>query len=109
MGRTLTNAAVLLTAAVAVASGCDSGSPTQPQQAASEVRGTITFTSAGPQNAGITSHTESGFTVQFRSGAWEVWTVHGNPAPSPIFRTPAGSSAVGQIRITAGGAVFAFR
>jgi hypothetical protein len=109
MGRTLANSAVLLLAAAAVAAGCDSGSPTRPQQTATEVSGTITFTGTGPANAGISTHAESGFTVQFRSGTWEVWTVYGNPAPFPIFRAPGGTSGVGQVVVTAGGAPFAFR
>jgi hypothetical protein len=109
MGRTLVNSVVFLATVAAVASGCDSGSPTQPQQQPTEVRGTITFNGAGPANAGISSHAEAGFTVQFRSGTWEVWTVYGNPAPFPTFRAPGGTSGLGQVQVTAGGAPFTFR
>ena len=80
------NSAVVLAAVTLVVSGCNSGSPTEPQRAsAREVSGTITFTSAGPNNTPIASHSESGFVVQFRSVAWQVSTGYGNPAPFPLY------------------------
>jgi hypothetical protein len=106
------HSAAVVAAVTLVAAGCRSGSPTQPQPqppaTPTEVRGTITFATAGPDRAPISSHPEAGFLVQFRSGTWEVWTGYGNPAPFPVFFTPTATSVTGEIRITAGGAVFAF-
>ena len=104
-------AGVVLAAIAVAASGCGSDSPTAPQQPAAprEVSGTITFAGAGPANAPITSHAEAGFVVQFRVGSWEVWTTYGNPAPFPVFSSPAGAAATGEIQITAAGAEFAFK
>ena len=110
MSRAVVTGAVVLAAIAVVASGCNSGSPTQPGPATqSEVSGAITFANAGPANAPMASHSEAGFVVQFRSGTWEVWTTYGNPAPFPIFMSPRGASAIGEIHITAGGAAFPFR
>jgi spore coat protein U-like protein len=105
-------AAAVVAAATVVAAACNSSSPTQPQAQAQqpvEVSGTITFANAGPANAPIASHSEAGFVVQFRAGTWEVWTGYGNPPPFPIFFSPGGASATGEIQITAAGAEFAFR
>ena len=103
----------LVAAAVALAaSGCNSGSPTEPQRATptpTEVSGTITFASAGPDRAPISAHSEAGFVVQFTAGTWETWTGYGNPAPFPVFFAPAAGNATGEIRITASGGVFSFR
>ena len=112
MFRAVARGAVVVTAVGLVASGCNSGSPTQPQQQPTtprEVSGTITFGSAGPENAAIASHSEGGFVVQFRSGPWVVWTGYGNPAPFPVFLSPEQTNVIGEIQITAGGAEFSFK
>ena len=110
MFSAVVKSAVVLAAVTVVASGCDSSSPTEPTPATQrEVSGTIAFANAGPQSAPISSHSESGFVVQFRSGTWEVWTNYGNPAPFPVFISPTGAGATGEIHITAGGAVFSFK
>ena len=110
MVNAVVKSAVVLAAVTVVASGCDSSSPTEPTPVTQrEVSGTITFANAGPQNAPISSHSESGFVVQFRSGSWQVWTGYGNPAPFPIFMSPTGAGATGEIQITAAGAVFSFK
>jgi hypothetical protein len=112
MFSAVVNSAIVVAAVTVVASGCNSGSPTEPQPqpvTPREVSGTISFANAGPANAPISSHSESGFVVQFRSGTWEVWTNYGNPAPFPIFVSPRGAGGIGEIRITAGGAVFSFK
>ena len=69
MSSAVVNCAVVLAAVTFVASGCNSGSPTEPQPqpvTPREVSGTITFANAGPENAPISSHSESGFVVQFQ-------------------------------------------
>jgi hypothetical protein len=110
MGNAIVHGAVMLAAVTLLASGCDSDTPTEPTSTPPrEVSGTITFANAGPANAAISSHSEAGFVVQFRSGSWQVWTTYGNPAPCPVFFSPAGAGAVGEIHITAGGGLFAFR
>jgi hypothetical protein len=110
MIRRAVSCAVVVAGVALGVSGCDSGSPTAPQrQTSSEVSGTIAFSTAGPANAPISSHSESGFVVQFRSGSWQVWTVYGNPAPFPVFSSPGGTSTPAEIHITAGGSVFSFR
>jgi hypothetical protein len=114
MFRAVVTTAVVVLAVALVASGCNSTSPTQPQQPPppAEVSGTVTFATAGPDRAPIASYAESGFLVQFRTGAWEVWTGFTNAPvafPFPVFLSPGGASATGEIRITAGGALFAFK
>lgn len=110
--RPAVSTAAVVAAVTLVAAGCNSGSPTQPEpqpQPPAEVSGTITFANAGPATS-ITTHSESGFVVQFRSGNWEVLTNYGNPMPAPIFSAPSGTTVTGEVQITAaGGAEFAFR
>jgi hypothetical protein len=105
-------AAAVGAAAAVVAAACNSGSPTQPQPQAQqpvEVSGTITFANANP-GAPLTTYSESGFVVQFRSGNWEVLPNYGRPAPATIFLSPSGATVAGELQITAtGGAQFAFK
>ena len=109
MFSAVVNSAAVLAAVTFMASGCNSGSPTQPQPATPrEVSGTIAFANAGPANAPLSSHSESGFVVQLRSPTWEVWTGYGNPAPFPVFFS-RGTGVTGEIQITAGGEVFSFK
>jgi hypothetical protein len=112
MSRAVVHSAAVVVALALVATACGSNSPTQPQPQPAppnEVSGTITFANAGPDRAAISTYSEGGFVVQFRTAAWVVWTSYGKPAPAPVFVSPGDASAIGEIQITAGGAQFAFR
>jgi hypothetical protein len=82
-----------------------STSPTPPSS------GTISFAGLGAaaNRSPISAYTELGFTVATTSGSWLALTSYGKPAPFIEFEVPGGTTAVGAIQITAGGATFAFR
>jgi hypothetical protein len=57
--------------------------------------------------AAVTTYTESGFNV-VASGGWVAGSFYGNPRPFIQFSTPGGSTATGEVRISADGATFSF-
>jgi len=70
----------------------------------------VTCTFGGLQVDGetLSSYTESGITILTAAGGWQTRTIFGNPAPSILFFAPAGATASGQVKVTAGGAAFSF-
>src|SRR5207245_4921942 len=69
----------------------------------------ISFNGLTANSASISSYTESGFTVLPASAAWVAVTTYGNPAPSIQFFGQVGTAVAGEVRVTAGGAVFALK
>lgn len=70
---------------------------------------TIGFSSLQDNRAPFSTHSEAGFTVSVVSGEWISLTSYGNPQPFIEFLGPAGVTATGEVRITAGGAPFWLR
>ena len=54
-------------------------------------------------------YSESGFTVSAMSGDWSARTTYGNPAPFVQFWASGGSTAGGEILVTATGSAFYFK
>jgi hypothetical protein len=67
----------------------------------------ITFAGLTAIGSAVTTYSESGFTVSTSAGSWTVDN-YGNPSPSISFSAPTGSTAIGTIQVTAGGAAFSF-
>ena len=101
-------AAVVLAVAV---SACGSPSMPDSSQNPPAPRGdvTIAFGTLIAQGAPVTTYAESGFTLAPMFGGWIVSTSYGHPAPFIQFLAPAGTTVTGEIRVTAGGAAFAFK
>jgi hypothetical protein len=59
-------------------------------------------------SCGVTSYTESGFTVSTVSGSWVVRTDYGSPGPFILFPADAGATVTGEVRVTGAGATFSF-
>ena len=68
----------------------------------------ITFASLIANGASVSTYTESGVTVSAAAGAWEASTTYGNPAPFIRFYGAQGTTATGEVRVTAGGSMFSF-
>ena len=69
----------------------------------------ISFTGAGPHGSNVVSYTEAGFTVNVQAASWTVLGTYGNPLPSIQFAAvPTEPFTVGQLQVTAGGALFTF-
>src|SRR5262245_9413517 len=67
---------------------------------------TIGFSSLRENRAPFNTHTESGFSISVVSADWIALTTYGNPQPFIEFIGPAGVTATGELRVTAGGAPF---
>lgn len=91
--------------------GCGYSAPTGPShfQASIAADPTITFSGLGSDGAAVTSYTESGFTIAAATPNWIARTTYGHPAPSIQFYGDAGTTATGEVRVTAGGATFYFQ
>ncbi len=67
---------------------------------------TIGFSALRENKAAITTHVESVFTVSAVAGDWMAITTYGNPQPFIEFNSAAGTTVIGEVRVTAGGAAF---
>jgi hypothetical protein len=67
---------------------------------------TIGFSSLRDNRAPFTTHVESGFTLSVVSAEWISLTTYGNPQPFIEFNGPAGTTATGELRLSAAGAPF---
>lgn len=68
----------------------------------------IGFDSLGPHAAAFTSFTACGFTVNVTTTNWTVSTNYGRPAPFIQFLAPGGTTAAGELLVTASGGTFRF-
>jgi hypothetical protein len=68
----------------------------------------IGFDDLSPHAARFTSYTVCGFTVASTMTNWTVSTTFGRPAPFIQFTAPGGTTAVGEVLVTASGATFRF-
>jgi carboxypeptidase family protein len=69
----------------------------------------ISFAGIGGQLSPFTTYVESGFTIAASLANWTAIRTFGHPAPFIQFEVPAGASAIGDVRVTAGGRVFRFQ
>ena len=115
---------LLVTCACGGANSTSASSPTMPSSnktatspssslstpSAPPESGTITFggLTAAANRSPVTTYTELGFTVAATSGNWMAVTSYGKPAPFIEFEVPGGTTVVGAIQISAGGAKFGF-
>ena len=67
---------------------------------------TIGFSTLRENRAPFTTLVESGFRISVISADWIALTTYGNPQPFIEFYGPAGVTATGELRVTAGGAPF---
>ena len=69
---------------------------------------TVTFNAlAGPNGTPFVSHLEQDVLVEPVAGAWTVLAGYGRPAPAiQLVRTTSDPTLVGDVRVTAGGALF---
>jgi Carboxypeptidase regulatory-like domain/Bacterial Ig-like domain (group 2) len=68
----------------------------------------IGFDDLAPHAAGFTTYTTCGFTLTTTTTNWTVSTNYGRPAPFIQFIAPGGTTAVGEVVVTASGATFRF-
>jgi hypothetical protein len=68
----------------------------------------IGFDELGPNAVAFTTYTACGFTVTSTAASWTVSTTHGRPAPFIQFVSPGGTTAAGEVIVTASGAAFRF-
>ena len=68
----------------------------------------IGFDDLGPHAAPVSSVTACGFTVTATTTNWTVSTNYGRPAPFIQFVAPGGTTALGEVLITAADAAFRF-
>jgi hypothetical protein len=85
------------------------GTATSPSSTSTSGNATIGFSGLTADGASMATYAESGFTVSSMSGDWSVRTTYGNPAPFVQFWASGGSTATGEILVTASRSVFYFK
>ncbi|HXG70115.1 MAG TPA: hypothetical protein VNJ04_05815 [Gemmatimonadaceae bacterium] len=97
---------ILLTLSTA----CGAGGSTAPATPAGPFQPTmVTFSDLTSEGVAVASYDESGVRILPRSGSWQAGANYGNPRPFIRFRAEAGTTTVGELQVTAGGALFSFQ
>jgi hypothetical protein len=83
--------------------------PPPPPQSPPPNSVVISFDGIGSQRSPFTTYVESGFTIVPSLANWAAIRTFGHPAPFIWFEVPAGTTGIGEVRVSAGGRLFRFQ